>query len=223
LEWTVTEDFLAMKKTTLSWNVSARRLWLSAGCLGLIAVLSGCQTTTQSVHVAKPVHMDESYDYTDLRNAASVLAESILSKPPIAVREDRPVLIPFGITNRTSEHLDTKALVEKMQIQLLNSQKVRLVSADQRENILREIEYQDGGLVDPATMITLGKQVGADYAVSGSIMEITKQEGRGIRLTKTSLKYYKIHLELTNLNTALIEWTDEYEFARETSRPIIGW
>jgi PBP1b-binding outer membrane lipoprotein LpoB len=54
-------------------------------------------------------------------------------------------------------------------------------------------------------------------------MEITKQEGRGIRLTKTSLKYYKIHLELTNLNTALIEWTDEYEFARETSRPIIGW
>ncbi len=212
-----------MRKNRMSWSVSGRRIGLAVRCCLAALWVSGCQTTTETVHVAKPVHMDESYDYTDLQNAASVLAESILSKPPIAARSDRPVVIPFGITNRTSEHLDTKALVEKMQIRLLNSQKVQLVNAEQRENILNEIEYQDGGLVKQDTMIRLGQQVGAEYSVSGSIMEITKEEGRGFRLSRTSLKYYKIHLELTNLNTALIEWTDEYEFARETSRPIIGW
>jgi len=208
------------ERSGMSWAGWRGRI-LAGGLLGVAA--AGCETTTRPVHVATPVHMDESYDYTDLRNAAQVMTTSILTREPLASRADQPVLIVFGVVNRTDEHLDMKALTEKMQIQMHDSGKVRIISADQRENILREIEYQGGGVVSADTIIKAGRQLGAEYAISGSITAIEKQEGRGIRARRASLKYYRIHLDLTNLETALIEWADEYEFARETSRPVIGW
>jgi len=213
---------MSRSRTTRSEEWGAGRSRALAGALLGLAMV-GCETTTQPVHVATPVHMDESYDYTDLRNAAQVLTASILTREPLAARADQPVLIVFGITNRTDEHLDMKALTEKMQIQMLDSGKVRIIGSDQRENIMREIEYQGGGLISADTMIKVGRQLGAEYAISGSITAIEKQEGRGFRARRASLKYYRIHLDLTSLETALIEWADEYEFARETSRPVIGW
>ncbi len=35
--------------------------------------------------------------------------------------------------------------------------------------------------------------------------------------------YYSLNMELTDLETGLIEWADSTEVIRESSRPFVGW
>ena len=66
-------------------------------------------------------------------------------------------------------------------------------------------------------------QVGAQYILSGTLRSIEKKEPRQWRLTKKTLMYYSLNLELTDIRTGLIAWSDAVELARESSVPIIGW
>jgi uncharacterized protein (TIGR02722 family) len=197
----------------------------TAKILGLITVcfVWACSTTTTVLDVNKPMYMNEKFGYSDLKTVTEKMISSILTNPPISNRNDRPIAIVYGITNRTDEHLDTMALSEKIQTGLTQSGKLRFVNKEARNNIEKEIAYQGGGMVTPQTKIKLGKQVGAEYLISGAISSITAEEGRGIRLTEKKVKYYKINLELTDLNTNIIEWSDEQEFARLVAEPFIGW
>ena len=67
------------------------------------------------------------------------------------------------------------------------------------------------------------RQVGAEYMLTGTLRSIEKDELRQVRLTKKSLKYYSLNLELTDIETGLIEWADSVEVIREVSKPFIGW
>jgi hypothetical protein len=191
--------------------------------LGLLCLVCSCQTTTTVMDVDKPMYMSEEFGYSDLKTVTEKMISSILTNPPVSTRNDRPIVIAYGITNRTDEHLDTQALTEKIQTGLTRSGKLRFVNKEARTKIEQEIGYQRGGMVTPGTRVKLGKQVGAEYMITGSITSITAEEGKGFRLKKKKVKYYKIALELTDINTNIIEWSDEQEFARKVAEPFIGW
>jgi hypothetical protein len=169
------------------------------------------------------MHISEDFGYSDLKAVTEKMISSMLTNPPISKRDDRPVVIIYGLTNRTDEHLDTQALAEKIQTGLTRSGKVRFIDKQARNKIAKEIGYQRGGMVTPDTRVKLGKQVGAEYMITGSITSITAEEGRGFRIKGTRVKYYKIALNLTDINTNIIEWSDEQEFARKVAEPFIGW
>ncbi len=59
--------------------------------------------------------------------------------------------------------------------------------------------------------------------LTGTLRSIEKEEPRQIRLKKKILKYYSLNLELTSLETSLIEWAGSAEVIREASKPFIGW
>lgn len=61
-----------------------------------------------------------------------------------------------------------------------------------------------------------GKQVGADYLLFGDIASIVKRAGRDTDV------YYKFTLNLVDVQTGIIEWTDEKEIRKEARRPIFG-
>ncbi len=191
--------------------------------LWLACFISACTTTTTVLDVGKPMHISEDFGYSDLKTATEKMVSSILANPPISERNDRPVVIAYGLTNRTDEHLDTQALIEKIQTGLTRSRKLRFINKEARDKIKKELGYQQEGMVTPGTRVKLGKQVGAEYMITGSITSFTAEEGRGIRLKERRVKYYKIALELTDINTNIIEWSDEQEFARKVAEPFIGW
>ncbi len=201
----------------MKWKIS-KVLGLSLVCLTL-----GCATTTTVLDVDKPMYMSEDFGYTDLKTATEKMISSVLTNPPLSSRADRPIVIAYGITNRTDEHLDTLALTEKIQTGLTRSGKVRFVNKEARTKIEKEIGYQQGGMITPETKIKMSQQLGAQYMLTGSITSITAEEGRGIRLKAERVKYYKIALELTDINTNIIEWSEEQEFARQVAEPFIGW
>ncbi len=192
-------------------------------CIILAGFICACTTKTTVLEVDKPMHISEDFGYSDLKTVAEKMISSILTNPPISKRDDRPVLIIYGLTNRTDEHLDTKAIAEKIQTGLIRSGKLRFINKEARNSIEKEIRYQQGGMVTSDTKIRLGRQVGAEYMITGAVTSISAEEGRGIRLREKKVKYYKINLEITDLNSNIIEWSDEQEFARLVSEPVIGW
>ncbi len=188
------------------------------GCL----TLSGCIAHVRTRSSDEVIHYDERYDYVDLKLLSKRMASSILSNPPVSLRKDAPVTVIYGIANRTSEHIDTKALTDAVRTELIKSGKVRFINETQRKNIESEIGEMVGK-VSPETQIKLGAQVGAEYILSGTLSSIEKEQMKQVRLHRKRLIYYKLTMELTDIKTALIEWTDEQEIVREAGRPLIGW
>ena len=199
-------------------HTAGKLLWII-----LAGFICACATTTTVLDVDKPMYISEDFGYSDLKTVTEKMISSILTNPPIDKRDDRPVVIIYGLTNRTDEHIDTMAIAEKIQTALTRSGKLRFINKEARNNIEKEIKYQQEGMVTPDTKIRLGKQVGAEYMITGSVTSISSEEGRGIRLKEKKVKYYKINLEITDLNSNIIEWSDEEEFARLVSEPFIGW
>ena len=65
--------------------------------------------------------------------------------------------------------------------------------------------------------------VAAGIMTNLTLRSIEKKQPKQVRLKKKTLMYYSLTLELTDLQTGLIEWSDSKEIVRESSKPFIGW
>jgi demethoxyubiquinone hydroxylase (CLK1/Coq7/Cat5 family) len=61
--------------------------------------------------------------------------------------------------------------------------------------------YQDQGFVDPAMRVQKGRQLGADYILSGTLRSIKSKQPRQMRLNKKERIYYSLDLTMTDLKT----------------------
>ncbi len=205
-----------MKKPALKFF----HTFLLISCLFIFA---GCSVTTRSVSPEEKLHYDEAFDSSDKLLIVENLLDSLLMKPPLAGTSNRPVIIVYGVANRTSEHISTSGITDDIRQGLLESGKARLINETQRDNIAKETDYQYSGKVQADTRIARARQVGAKYMLTGTLRSIEKKESTQVRLRKKSLMYYSLNLELTDIETGLIEWTDKAEIMREASKPFIGW
>src|SRR6185503_15152681 len=90
---------------------------------------------------------------TDLQTLAGNMVDSLVQSPNLNyIQHDyddkgdqRIVTLMGGVENRTSEHIDTQAITDKMQVKLLNSGKFRFVTADQGQaEIEKQVSFQQG-------------------------------------------------------------------------------
>lgn len=201
-----------MKKRLLFW-----------GGLFLLLFLAGCSVTTREVAPDEKVIYDEGYHFSDKKAIVDDMVHSLLSNHPLVRATGRPVLIVYGIANRTSEHISTSGISDDIRQALVQSGRVRMINETQRKNIEAETSYQYGGNVAAETRIQKAKQVGASYMLTGTLRSIRKKEEPQFRLTKHTLQYYSLNMELTDIESGLIEWADSTEVIREASKPFIGW
>ena len=189
----------------------------------LILLAAGCAVTTREIGSDEKVIYDEGYHFSDKKAIVDAMAKSLLSKYPLLRATNRPVLIVYGIANRTSEHISTSAMTDDIRQALLKTGRVRFINEIQRKNIERETSYQYGGNVAAETRIQKARQVGARYMLTGTLRSIKKKQPRQFRLKKKTLMYYSLNMELTDIQTGLIEWADSTEVIREASKPFLGW
>ena len=192
--------------------------------LAAAIALSGCAATTRTIDPDSDVHYDASYDFSDKKEIVEVLTSSLMASPRLRGRAgDAPVIVTYGVANRTSEHIDTGGITDDIRLELIRSGEYRFVNRRQRDNLLEEADYQYAGFVPPEQRVAEGRQLGADYILSGTLRSIEKKQPKQWRLNKRELVYYSMTLEMTDLETGEIAWADDVEIARESSRPIIGW
>ncbi len=187
--------------------------------LNLFACAPGFEGTYSDPKAAEIV--DDKWSETDAHKVAGSLISQVTTKPWLAgfeaVKKKKPIVIVDEIANRTDEHIDTKALTEAMTDELINSGKVRFVNGEKRKQILDEIKYQNSGTTEAKTKKSLGKQIGADFMLSGAISSsVHTQEG-----LKTVT--YQTALTLTDLETAEIVWSGKEEIKKRFKRSSAGW
>lgn len=191
-------------------------------CSALL-IMSGCTASTKNLNPEDELHYDASYDFSDKKQIVDRLVTPLLSATQFFPVQVKPILIIYPVVNETSEHISTAGITDEIRMKLLQSGKIRFISEHQRENIQMETSYQNQGYVDPALRVEQGRQLSADYILSGTLRSIKKQQPRQWRLNKTERIYYSLDLSMTDLKTGEIVYVDQAELAREASKPIIGW
>ena len=186
---------------------------------------SGCaafRANVKDVDLSKGEHMGARYDHADMRNLTKEIVNELADCKTLSQAAEPPLLVILGVQNRTSDYVDMQNMTDSIRTKLMETKKARFVNAAKRDIIMAEQKYQAENAT-PETQAAIGKKLGAKYLLSGSFTEMESDSPRQVRVSKKEVKYYKLTIELTDLETDLIVESVEKEFARKASLPIIGW
>ena len=196
-----------------------------AGASIIALLLSGCSAFRMSTADVSPEELEHyraDYDASDMRKITTAVVDKMLTSPFLSQQSSPPIMTIAGVENRTREYVDTKNLTDRMRTLLLQSGKMQFVNTARRKDLLNEQGYQAANATID-TMAAIGQQLGAKYMITGSLTQMTQESGKQVRVSKQRLNYYKLTMEITDLESSLILWTTEEEFARNESIPLIGW
>ena len=188
--------------------------------LGIAALGVGCSgpvTTYGNAQATETVNAD--FGSTDLQMIADKMVASLVNsnrlQPDPADPGKPPLVSVTRLRNETSEHIDTKSITDKIRTALIKSGKVRFSALEMQNDLMNQYKLQ-GTMADTATQKTAGKQIGAKYILGGNISSIVKQSG-----SKKDV-YFKITLQCTDIESAVIEWADEVEIRKDSVRKLFG-
>lgn len=200
-----------------------RPLLLTVVGLSVASLGNGCamfRASTTNVDVNEEIHMKEKFDYSDLRKITEEVAVEI--EGFLDEHQPAPIFVVAGVENRTSDYVDTKNLTDRVRTLMFKTKKAQFVNESRREDLLKEQGFQAANAT-PETQAAIGRQLGAKYMLSGSLVEMKTVSPKQVRISKQKLNYYKLTFEVTDLETGLLAWTTEKEFARQASQPLVGW
>ena len=88
-----------------------------------------------------------------------------------------------------------------------------VIEADNMQNQTDELRRQNqSGLYAKNKSVKMGKMQGAQYRLDGSISSIVKK-GSNIKDV-----YYKMNLRLIEIETGIVEWSDEKDIRKTAKR-----
>jgi uncharacterized protein (TIGR02722 family) len=146
--------------------------------------------------------LNDQFSETDMQKMVKKLVDSMVASKPIQKADKPPIVMVTKLENKTNEHIDTQSIMDMVKVELGRTGSVAFVDKEAREDVAKEYEYQDSGMMDNATKKGKGKQIGADYIINGRLDTIVQEVG------KDKTVYYKITLYLTNLSTNVSVWQD---------------
>lgn len=191
--------------------LSLTALFLTTGCSSIVG-----PRVDNNVQYGDPQSVElvsNQFGSTDLQMLAEHMTRSLLQSKPIHDAKQPPALTLAELRNKTSEYIDTRAITEKIRVQLVKSGEVRFVVSTtemnaQNEELARQTEtdlYRDEGKV------RIGQMEPAQYRLEGNVSSIVKRSDR------TKDVYYLMTLSLIDNETGVLAWTDEKEI-RKTSK-----
>lgn len=149
---------------------------------------------------------------TDLQSIAETMSRSLVQFAATHYK-DRPLTTVADVKNRTSEYIDTRSITDSIKTEVIKGGGLRFVTdINQMQNQTDELARQNqSGLYKKSTTAKMGKMQAAKYRIEGTITSIVK------RNADVKDVYYKFTLQMTDIESGIVEWMDEREI-RKTSR-----
>jgi len=160
--------------------------------------------------------LNDSWSETDMQKAVQDLVASLVGHPTISVAKRPPVVMVTQLQNKTSEHIDTQSVMDMVRVELMRGGKVSFIDKEARGDISDEYNYQNSGMVAEETKKGPGGQTGADFIINGRLDSIVQEVG------KDKTVYYKIVLNMTNLKTGVISWSDQKQIRKQFRKKSVG-
>jgi len=160
--------------------------------------------------------MNDQWSETDMQTVVKDLVGSLASHPAIKDAKNPPVVMVTQLQNKTSEHIDTQSVMDMVRVDLMKTGKVGFIDKEARQDISDEYNYQNSGMVAKETKKGPGGQTGADFIINGRLDSIIQEVG------KDKTVYYKVTLNMTNLKTGMIVWSDNKQIRKGFKKKSVG-
>jgi len=185
--------------------------------LFVLPFLFACGTKVERMDVDTTKDLSGKWNDTDSRLVAETMIQECLNGPwyAKAVKETKgqePVVIVGTVVNDSMEHINTSTFIEEMQRALINSGKVEFVASSSERGEIRQERLEQDEYASEATRKAFGKEVGADYMLSGVLSSITDKEGR------KSVIFYQVNLKLINIETNKILWNGQKQIKKYVAK-----
>lgn len=128
-----------------------------------------------------------------------------------------PVVIVGTVTNNTMEHINTGVFVEEIQRALINSAKVDFVASSTERGEIRTERLEQDEFASEATRKAFGKEVGADFMLSGVLNSVVDKSG------SKALVFYQVNMKLINIETNQIVWNGQKQIKKYVKRSKVTW
>ncbi len=187
-----------------------KKYWSILLILICSVLLVSCQSTVSVSRISADTDIDLSGNWndTDIRLVSEALVDSSLSSPWInqfrmANMGQNPVVIVGTFLNRSSEHIDTAIIAKRYEMALINSGKVDMVADQNFRASVRDEREEQQYFASEETAKALGKEIGADYLLQGSVRtNLDQSAGKMVRT-------YYVSAELIDIETNKKVWVGE--------------
>ena len=206
-------------------KVVVSHLFIVALCL----IITGCgpkiktQRMSTSAGDEKAMKVTDNWVMTDTTNAIQEVLKQMQNHKGYQrymanMNGKTPKLFIAEIQNNTSEaYFPIQDMNDELLNELSASGEFILIDEVARNRILKEIKYQNDGMVDPKDVKSIGKQAGADLLIFGSVN--MKPE----MLAGKTLKEYSVNIRLTDVLTGVEIMRTRYKISKYSERSGYGW
>lgn len=195
------------------------RVQILLAALAALVLFTGCGPKAyvrgEYDDVGRTNLLNDKWSETDMQVVAESLVKSMLAHPALRDAPRPPVVMVTNLQNKTSEHIDTQSIMDMIRVELMKSGKVGFIDKEARGDIADEYAYQEGN-VGEETRKEKGGQIGADFIVNGRLDSIVQAVG------KDKTVYYKVTLNLTNLKTSMMVWSDQKQIRKAYKKRTVG-
>lgn len=194
------------------------------------AILCGCAMTARETQLDRQA-MSAKLEPQDVRRTVEKMVDSMITDADVIkeVGGNKPVLDITGIKNRSTMHIDMNMITSSIRTKLIRSRLFRFVDRTTAADDLQFMNDQAlNGLTDSRKAIRAGQQSAAQMYLYGELSEMRQEvddaseNWANITFTSSTDRYYKFNLNLKDLRTGEIIWTDEQEIRKDQKRRVLG-
>lgn len=184
------------------------------------AVLSGCATTHARETQLDRKAMTAALEPQDVRRTVEKMVDSMLADQDFIteIGGKKPVLDVSGIQNRSTMHIDMASITDSIRTKLIRSRKFRFMD---RTNSAEDLQFMNdqalNGLTDQNKAVRAGQQSAAQMYLYGALTEMRQQ------IDGVTDRYYKFTLNLKDLKSGELVWSDEQEIRKEQTKSVMGF
>ena len=189
-------------------------------CAAAAALLCGCAGPR-----AREVQLDQrpmsaDIEPQDVRRTVEKMVDSMLADREFIDEyvAGRPVLDIGPLQNRSTMRLDMVSITDSIRNKLVRSRKFKFVDRSTSATDLQFMNDQAlNGMTDPSKAVAAGQQSAAQLYLYGALTEM-RQKVNGV-----SDRYYKFTLNMKDIASGEIAWTDEQEIRKQRTKSSFGF
>ena len=182
---------------------------LTALALGFLAFTSAC-AKTEYVRGSQQPGIDSPALSTglDKQDIQQMLHENLnhLRTAPIMDKwrqaGGKTIVAVFPFSNETTEHIESQlgAILSEAETWLIESNAATVVARDRQNQMIAEIEGTRNAVFNPAHVAQYGKQLGAEYFLTGKV-QTSDERTEDIRRVQ-----YFFFMQVIEISTGVIRW-----------------
>jgi len=190
-------------------------VWTLAVTVGCTVALSGCSKEYRRAADDPEIDyyaMSLRFDRRDINKLYEEVRGELISSAIVeewnrgAGEGQKPTVALFPMKNNTSEHIRSQleTLLSKFETDLVQQTSANVISRERQKELIAEIkEKQGSGAYDQDRVPDFGRQLGADYVLTGKVRDVAERTDGERRVQ------YFLFVQVLDVETGTIEFQHE--------------